>query len=135
LFSLVSFILTTPYFFFGAKITGMHLAAFLFNIGINIPVLLFFATYNTKRIVLSQGTAFNYQGTTLKNFLIMVPLMFFPMLIMGVLSFFFNLTVALWIVAAAGLLGILLHKRLITICVNQFNKRKYQMAEGFRNNE
>ncbi|MDR1886367.1 MAG: DUF5687 family protein, partial [Prevotellaceae bacterium] len=39
-FNVISFVLTTPYFLFGTKIIQMHLAAFLFNAGVNIPVFL-----------------------------------------------------------------------------------------------
>ncbi|MDR1582759.1 MAG: DUF5687 family protein, partial [Prevotellaceae bacterium] len=129
------FILTTPYFFFGVRIIQMHIAAFLFNTGVNIFILLFFATYNTKRINLSQGTAFNYQGVTFKNFLVVIPMMFLPMTIVGGLSFFIETYIALLILAGMGTLGIVFHKQLITLCVNQFNKRKYILAQGFRESE
>jgi hypothetical protein len=100
----------------------MHIAAFLFNTGINTVILLFFSTYNTKRINLSQGTAFNYQGTTFKNFLIVIPMMFFPMALVDILSFFVEMYVIMAILADTGLIGIVLHKQMLTLCINQFNK-------------
>jgi hypothetical protein len=134
-FNVICFILTSPYFFFGVKIMQMHIAAFFFNTGINIFLLLFFATYNTKRINLSQGTSFNFQGTTFKNFLIVIPMMMLPMVIIGVLSLFMRTDIILAIMAAMGALGIIFHKQLINACVNQFHKRKYALAEGFRESE
>lgn|GEM_PF-116993 len=134
-FNIFCFLLTTPYFFFGEKIIFMHLAAFIFNIGVNVYLLLFLATYNTKRIDLSKSTAMNYQGTTYKSFLIVIPILFLPMIIVGTLSTFASMTVALWTISLLGVAGILLRKPLITICVNQFNKRKYALAEGFREGE
>jgi multidrug efflux pump subunit AcrB len=74
----------------------------------------------------------NYQGTTYKSFLIVLPIMLLPMLIVGVLSAFTSLTVALSTLILLGLTGILLRNQLITLCVNQFNRRKYKLAEGFR---
>jgi hypothetical protein len=134
-FNVICFILTTPYFFFGIKIIQMHVAAFLFNTGVNVIILLYFSTYNTKRINLSQGTAFNYQGTSFKNFLIVIPMMFLPMAIVGGLSFFIETSVIMAILAGVGLLGVAFHKPLLTLCVNQFNKRKYILAQGFRESE
>ncbi|MDR2026721.1 MAG: DUF5687 family protein [Prevotellaceae bacterium] len=134
-FNVICFILTTPYFFFGIRIIQMQIAAFLFNVGINTAILLFFASYNTKRIDLSQGTAFNYQGTTFKNFLILLPLMIIPMTVTGVLSFFMETSVIMAILAGIGLLGIVFRKQMLTLCVNQFNKRKYVLAQGFRDSE
>lgn len=134
-FCVVSFALTTPYFYFGTKIIYMHLAAFLFNIGINVFLLLFFATYNTKRIDLSKGSVMNYQGTTFKNFIIVVPIILLPMFLIWVLSLFVSINAALFILGAAGFAGILFHKPLINLCAEQFNNRKYALAEGFRESE
>ena len=134
-FNVICFVLTTPYFFFGMKIVYMHLAAFIFNVGVNVFLLLFLSTYNTKRIDLSKSSAMNYQGTTFKSFLIVIPIMFIPMIIVGVLSTFASITIALWTLTLLGLAGILFRKSLITICVNQFNRRKYKLVEGFREGE
>ena len=134
-FNIICFIVTTPYFFFGMKIVYMHLAAFMFNIGVNIFLLLFLATYNNRRIDLSKGSAMNYQGTTYKSFLIVLPIMFLPMIIVYSLSALFSLSVALWTLSLLGLAGVIFRNSLITICVNQFNRRKYKLAEGFREGE
>ena len=134
-FNILCFVLTTPYFLFGSKIIYMHIAAFFFNSGVNVFLLLFFSTFNTKRVDLSRSSAMNYQGTTYKSFLIVLPIMFLPMLLVGILSWVASLSVALWTVSILGLTGILLRKPLITVCINQFNSRKYKLAEGFREQE
>lgn len=134
-FNILCFVITTPYFFFGKQIMYMHLVAFIFNVGVNIYLLLFLSTYNTKRIDLSKSSAMNYQGTTFKSFLIVLPIMFLPMLIVWLLTTLASNTVALWTLTLLGLTGIVLRKQLITICVNQFNRRKYALAEGFREGE
>ena len=134
-FNILCFVVTTPYFLFGMKIVYMHLTAFIFNIGVNIYLLIYLATYNNRRIDLSKSSAMNYQGTTYKSFLIVLPIMFIPMGIVWVLSTFVSLAAALWTLTGLGLLGILLRKPLITVCVNQFNRRKYKLAEGFREAE
>ncbi|MDD3080444.1 MAG: DUF5687 family protein [Paludibacter sp.] len=131
-FNVISFVLTTPYFFFGMKIVYMHLAAFIFNIGVNVYLLLFLSTFNTRRLDLSKTSALNYQGTTYKNFLIVLPIMFLPMIIVGVLSTYFSTAAALWTLTITGLVGTAFHKPIMTLCENQFKRRKYAMAEGFR---
>jgi hypothetical protein len=129
------FLLTTPYFLFGKTIAIAHIAAFLYNSGVNALLLTYFATYNTKRIDLSIRSAMNYQGTTFKNFLIVIPMMFFPMIIVGIFALFSKANTALVILAILGVLGLVFQKQLITMCVNQFNKRKYILCEGFRQTE
>lgn len=134
-FNVISFVLTMPYFYFGKHILYMHIAAFLYNTGISIPILLYFATFNRKRIELSQGNAFNYQGTTFKNFLVMLPLLLIPIIIVGILSGIFNHTVALWTISIIGLIGLFCHKPILLLCVKQFNAQKYNIAQGFREKE
>jgi hypothetical protein len=134
-FNIICFVLTTPYFYFGMKIVYMHLAAFIFNTGVNIYLLLFLSSFNTKRIDLSKSSAMNYQGTTFKSFLIVIPIMFVPMILVGVLSAIASITVALWTLTVLGVAGILLREPLLNICVKQFNRRKYALAEGFREGE
>lgn len=134
-FNVLCFVLTTPYFLFGMKIVYMHLAAFVFNSGVNVYLLIFLTTFNNKRIDLSKSSAMNYQGTTFKNFLIVFPIMFLPMIIVGVLSSFFSMSVALWTLTIMGVAGVVMHRQLMNLCVAQFNRRKYALAEGFRESE
>ena len=133
--NIICFVLTTPYFYFGKQIMYMHLAAFLFNIGINVFLFLFFATYNTRKLDLSKSSSMNYQGVTYKSFLIILPIMFLPMILVYVLSAAVSIHFALWTVALIGLAGIIFHNYLITLCVSLFNNRKYKLAEGFREAE
>lgn len=134
-FNIICFILTTPYFFFGMKIVYMHLAAFMFNIGVNVYLLIFLATYNNRRIDLSKSSAMNYQGTTYKSFLIILPIMFLPMIIVYTLTALSSLAVALWTLSLLGLAGVIFRNQIMNLCVNQFNRRKYKLAEGFREGE
>lgn len=134
-FNVLCFIFTTPYFFFGEQIIYLHLASFLFNAGVNTILLLFFATYNTRRIDLSKSNAMNYQGTTFKNFLIVIPIMFLPMLIVNGIAAIATISAALWILSALGVLGLILQKPLMNLCIRQFNRRKYALAQGFREQE
>jgi hypothetical protein len=133
--NIVCFVLTMPYFLFGKEIAMLHIAAFLYNSGVNTFLLTYFATYNTKRIDLSARSALNYQGTTFKNFLIVLPLMFFPMIVVGLFSLFSMTNIALVVLSVLGIVGLVFQKQLITLCVNQFNKRKYALCEGFRQTE
>lgn len=134
-FNALCFILTSPYFFFGTHILYNHIAAFLFNCGVNSFLLLYGATFHTKRIDLSKSSAMNYQGTTFKSFLVIMPIMFLPMILVSVITLFTSINVALISLSTLGILGIIFKKPLLQVCVNQFNRRKYKLAEGFRQGE
>jgi hypothetical protein len=132
---IISFILTMPYFLFGKEIAIIHTAALLYNLGINTFLLTYFATYNTKRIDLAVRSTMNMQGTTYKNFLILLPMMLFPVLLIAFFALFSKTNIALIVISVLGILGLVFQKQLITICVNQFNRRKYVLCEGFRQSE
>jgi hypothetical protein len=133
--SVICFIITSAYFYFGTKIIYMQLTAFVYNIGVNLPLLLLGAMYKTKRIDLSKSSSMNYQGMTYKNYLIIFPILLMPMIIVGLLSYYFSLSLALWTLTIIGLAGILLRKPIFNSLVNLFNERKYKLAEGFREGE
>ncbi len=131
-FNVISFLLSTPYFLMGSKFIILHIGMFLFNTGVNVFLLIFTATFNTKRIDLAARSMFNYQGTTYKSFLIILPIMFFPMILTAVLSNFLSFNIIMLIFGLFGIAGILLIPYQIEICTRQFVRRKYAMAEGFR---
>ncbi|MDL2297346.1 DUF5687 family protein, partial [Bacteroidales bacterium OttesenSCG-928-E04] len=131
-FTVIPFVLSLFYIFIFDNVFPYLLIAFLYTAGFVIPLLIYFATFNTKRIDLNNKSALNYQGTTMKNFLVVLPVMFVPMILHPILSVLGTGTSFFWIVGGLGIVGVLLSPLFINICVKQFNKRKYKMADGFR---
>ena len=132
---IASFIATTPYFFFGREIIIYHLVALIYNIGVNIYVYLFSATFNTKRLELSKGSSMNMQGVSYKNFVVMIPLLVIPLTLVILFDLFSAAHIALIIIALLGLAGILFHEPLLKVIEQQFLRRKYALCTGFRKKE
>lgn len=130
--SIISFIVTTPYFFFGKEIIIYHLVALIYNTGVNIYVYLFGATFNTKRLELSQGSSMNMQGVSYKNFIIIIPLIIIPVGLITVFNLFQATHIALIIMTFIGLAGILFRAQLLKVIEQQFLRRKYALCTGFR---
>jgi len=130
--STTSFIITIPYLFFGQKILFINIASWLFNIGVNSFVLLLFGTFNRKRIELTKGAAFNYQGTGATQFLITIPLLVLPLLI----HIPFRLSgipyIGLIVIGGIGVMGLIFHKYFLKLLVNRFETVRHKMAKGFR---
>ncbi len=131
----VSFILTSPYFYFGKKIILLHVAMMLYNIGVTVFVLMFASTFNTKRVDLNAKSAFNYQGTSYKGFLMLIPLMAFPVVLSAVLMLFMSFEKTMLVFMVLGLIGIVSLPYQINIVTKQLQARKYKMAAGFREKE
>ncbi|WP_298648837.1 DUF5687 family protein [uncultured Proteiniphilum sp.] len=132
---IASFIATTPYFFFGREIIIYHLVALIYNTGVNIYVYLFGATFNTKRLELSQGSSMNIQGVSYKNFVVMIPLLVIPLMLVILFDLFSAAHIALIIIALLGLAGILFREPLLKMIGQQFLRRKYALCTGFRKKE
>jgi hypothetical protein len=126
------FILTTPYFLYGKQTAIIQTVAFLYNIGVNIFILLYFNTFNNKRLELNTGGAFNYQGVSIKSFLVMTPILIVPMVIIAIFGAFGASNIGFWVLGTLGVLGIILAKPLLALCEKQFLRRKYYLCEGFR---
>ena len=127
-----SYVITIPYAFFGWEILYINTMCFLMNIGVNAYVILLFCTNNKKRMDLSRGAAFNYQGVGASQFLIMLPLMLLPVILYVVFSTFLDRLPAASLLGLMGVLGILFHKFWMQKVVERFERRKYIIAEGFR---
>lgn len=128
-------ILSTPYVYFGINILLLNLACALYNIGINVPVLIFAGSFNKKRIDLEKSPFMNYQGTGAAQWLVGIPLLLIPLLIWYAFYKFFNYDIAVITLALLGLIGIVLRNFLMEKIAKQFAKKKYEMINGFKQQE
>ncbi len=135
LFNLSSTVLTlvvSLYGFISWKILVIQFAAYFFSIGIAPILVMYFATFSYKAIDMKSGSSFNWQGVGATSMLMGLPVFLLPYL------FFvpFNMIgKPFWGLAALGIAGLvcfLARSFWIGVLVNAFNKRKYKIAEGFR---
>lgn len=120
------------YGFISWKILAVQFAAYLYNIGIGTIIVLYFATRNYRAIDLTKAATFNFQGVGASQWVLGLPYFLLPYVIF--LPFFF-VDHPYWGLTALGALGaiaLLTREFWVTFLVNQFNKRKYNIAEGFR---
>jgi hypothetical protein len=133
MFNTVTFIVTIPYALFDYRIVFINMAAWLFNSGVNIFMILFLGTYNTRRLDMSKGAFFNYEGVTAVHFVMMIPVLGLPVFIYWIGSLFLSPAAGIITVGLAGLSGLIFHRRLIDIVSRQLRARKQEILSGFRN--
>jgi len=131
--STVAFILTTPYIYFGWRTVLIHFVMYLWNLGINTTIVLYFANRNYKRIDLSKGASFNWEGVGASQLLLSFPLIAFPYVIYWPLSHFGYDNIALAILAILGVAFIITRDFWIKKLEADFYTKRYKIAEGFRN--
>lgn len=126
------FLLSIPYIYFGWEAIAINFSCALYNLGVNIPMVLFFGSFNKKRVDLDTSAFGNMQGAGAVQFLVLLPLLCIPMLLFFVSKLLFSFEIALIILAALGILGVLLKKPLMDQITELYRKKKYGMIAGFK---
>jgi hypothetical protein len=104
----------------------------LFNMGVNVFVIMNIAMWSPKKVDLKKGVTFNYEGIGVAQWIMTIPILAGPYL------FYLPFSVAglpeLGIVAVgvAGLVGIALRPQLLNITAKRLTEKKYAIAAGFR---
>ena len=128
----MAFIVSMAYAYFGWKILAVNLAAFLFNIGINIPVIMRLSMFSPKKIDLNRGATFNYEGMGAAQWLMMLPVIFVPyvfytpFLIAGYENY------GILTVGMAGVIGFIFHRQVLDKLTTVFLNKRHKIAAGFR---
>jgi hypothetical protein len=136
LFTIIStgfFLLTTPYVYFGWRTLMVHFIMYLWNIGVNTTMVLFFANRNYKRIDLSKGAAFNWEGVSGNQWILSLPLLLAPYVLYGPFALLGHADIGLAVLAITGIAFIFTRSFWIKQLEADFYTNRYKIAEGFRN--
>jgi hypothetical protein len=126
------FLLSIPYVYFGWKVIFVHAATTLFNLGINIFVILNLAMWEPKKIDLKKGGSFNYEGIGAAQWVMSIPILLGPYLFYLPFSFSGHPNLGILAVGTAGLFGIALRPYLLKLTTRRLENRRYTLAAGFR---
>jgi hypothetical protein len=129
---IASFLLTLPFAFFNHMIALINLIMLIFNIGVTSIILLFICTYNTRSMDLGKSQFMNYQGMSIVQWLMIIPLFGNIALIYFIALLLGDNTYSLWIFGITGLVGMIFSRSLLKLVTAQFNRRKYIMSANFR---
>lgn len=130
--SLAAFIVAVPYAYFGWNILFVHTATFLFNIGINIHIIIYMALWKPKPMDLGKGAVFNYEGVGAAQFLMGIPMLGLPYLIYLPFALWVSDIAGLVVLGAAGVLGIIFYEKFAMIQVNRILNNRYTISSSFR---
>lgn len=110
----------------------MFNAIVIFNIGTNLFLILYIATYNSTKIDIAKGQMLNYQGTSLSNFIGVMLIMILPISFISFCQYLLSPTDAHLLLTAIGVALIAAHTYFLKLISRQFLRRKYKNLEGFR---
>ncbi len=131
--STLTYVLSVPYVYFGWEVLFINTMMFLFNLGINILVVMNLSMWSPKKINLSKGSMMNYEGLGAAQWVMAIPIILLPYLIYTPLSFMDQPRLGFLLVGGIGLVGILFHRQLLAFSANRLQARKYRISHSFRN--
>lgn len=132
-FSIVALtIMATPYIYFGWHIFVINVVCAVYNIGVNIPILLYAGSFNRKRIDLDKSAFMNYQGMGAIQWFVAFPLIAIPVLFFWLCNKFLSYESAVACLFILGLLGLVFRSHIIDFIAQVYKRNKYVMLEGFK---
>lgn len=124
------FLVSLPIFWWMAPhLLPLHVAFLFYNAGITSPLMLVLAVTNQKRVGLTAGGFFQYEGFSVLHWLWMIPTVAPPA---AILMLPMPTGTAFAVIAAIGLAGMLLAGLWSRLLGYWLNRRKHRMAAGFR---
>jgi Family of unknown function (DUF5687) len=126
------FIISSFYGLIDSKLIIIQLACYLYNMGVNVVVLMYFATWNYKNMDLSRGSMMNYQATGIVQWLFTLLLILIPAIIYFCCYYLGGPWSAIIVLALVGLISLLMRDWWIVLITKEFKKRKYSILQGFR---
>jgi len=129
----VSFVLSTPYIYFGWRIYGMIIAGAFFNIGLNGFINLFGGALNMTPIKLNVK-AKAFQNTNKFNpvlLLVALPKVFLPMLLFYIPYKLINYEAGILVLGLSGIIGLFFKNFFIQNIEKVYQKRKYKTIAAY----
>jgi len=125
-------VLSTPYLYFGWEILSINFSCAIYNLGINIPLILYFGAFNKKRIDLDNGNYFNYQGIGAAQWLVGIPLLLIPIIVWSIVKAIGGLHAANLTLIIIGVVGLLLRNEILNRIGIKYMEKKHKMLAGFK---
>ena len=133
--TIILFVLSTPYIYFGFDKYLLIVAGFFFNLGFTPLVMLYMGAFNKKRIDLNASGFGNTQGTSAAQFLVMIPVLILPMIIYAIVNHFFGFNTAVIVIATVGVISFLSKNGLMNLIEKKYQQNKYKTLHGFKQSE
>lgn len=130
---LIAYVLVLPLALWRTELFIIHTAFVLYTSGVGAISMLLLGCFKEKRISLERSQMMNYEGASIVEFLMVLPIVGLPLILYFGLGYFGQANYVTYTIGALGGLGLMLHPLLLQMAVRLFEKRRYKMAQGFRN--
>lgn len=119
------------YSIYSLKVVYLCLSCFLYNIGVNSHLFLFFAKYNTDYIDLYEG-AYLGEGIKGAQIIAILPTFVLPTIIYSFIILYFDFITSMIAISILGLVGLLIHGQLMRKITNAILREKYNLHLSYK---
>jgi hypothetical protein len=126
-----AFLLVAPFLFNNPLAIYSLTVALLYDLGINLPLMLFLSLYNRTKIDIAAG-AFSMQGKSGQQMLNVLILILAPAILSAILINNYGIMVCFEVLGGFGLSGIILLPFTFNFIYKRFLSKKYIMGAAFR---
>ncbi len=131
---IISFLLATPYIYFGQKVYALLVAGAFFNLGINSYLVLLGGIFNKQPIKLNQkAKAFgNTQGFNMVNMLIAIPKILLPILLFAIPNAIWGFYAGVFTIIVLSSIGIILKNYFLNKIAKLYITHKYKTIAAYK---
>jgi hypothetical protein len=130
--SLICFLLTVPYVYYGYQVLIANAAVFLYNAGVNTILIMNMAMWGPKKLDLTKKSAFSMDGVGAAQWLMGFPAFLGPVIIYIPFAIVGLSHIAFLVLAIIGLIAIGLRNKLLDWTARRLQERRYQISQAFR---
>jgi hypothetical protein len=130
--SFLCFLVSVPYAYFGWDILLIHLATFIFNMGVIIHLVIYLSLWKPKPMDLNKGAMFNYEGVGIAQFLMIIPMMGAPYIVYLPFALLVNQYAGLLALGVIGGIGILAFPKLAKFSIDKVIDNRHEISSSFR---
>jgi Family of unknown function (DUF5687) len=128
----VLFLLTSFYALIDWRIIVIQLACCLYNIGVNVILLMYLATWNYRGLDISTGSMMYYKSSGIVQRVFTFLLILLPLMIYFGFYFLMGKWAGILSLGILGLVSMLMRDWWMEVIARGFEKRKYVILKGFR---
>jgi hypothetical protein len=126
----IAVVLSIPYVYFGWHTLWIVLSGGLYNIGINIPLMMRMSLWSPRPVDLNQSSMFNYSGAGVAQWVMGIPVLLGPYIFYTPFAIIYNHNAGLLAVGVAGIVGFSLREIFIKYMVKEIQKNKYTLIKN-----
>lgn len=130
--TVLCFLFSIPYGYFGWNIVFNNAMLTLFNMGVNVYIILSMAMWDPKKLVLTKGSYMNYQGIGASQWVMGIPILVSPYVIYTPFAIAGRSDLGIVAIGLVGVIGMVLRPYVLNKITKRLERLKYSIAEGFR---